>query len=60
MKNKDKPFHVIFTNGILVLGCDSLEYARQYAQNLNHHALDNGISDRYVAIPKPDTPEEEP
>lgn len=56
---RDNPFHVIWTNGTFFLGCPSLENAEHNARVLNQDAQDNGRSDRFLAIPNPDTPQEE-
>lgn len=59
MKNEDWPFHVIHTNGTFFGGYVGDVMATYVAKKLNQHALDNGLADRYLAIPKPDTPQEE-
>ncbi len=58
-EKKDKPFHGINTNGQFFNGFDDLETAEKYVKMWNRKALENGHSDRYIAIPNPNTPQEE-
>lgn len=58
-KGKDMPFHVIQTNGKFVMGFKNSEVAEMFAIVHNRNALDHGRSNRFLAIRKTDTPQEE-
>ena len=61
-EDRNKPFHVIHTNGTFFVGYIGDVIAEYVAKKLNQNALDNGLADRYLVILNPDTkntPEEE-